>query len=338
MASARVLAVWATLLGIVLASGGCFRPKVVSGGFMCDLTKGAKACPDNFVCDLPSGRCVTPHDGGIDLAQTGGHGGAGGAAGVGGGGGGENVDARPDVSVDVPCLPAVDAASCQGGDAGGMCDPVCNTGCADCHAKCSVNSNGVPTCNRLVPEPSVATPKGVLANCTQNAVGGTKQTDNCAPGAVCLGLECPSARCYRFCRVNADCANNASCSRDAGGGYRFCDVPPAVCDPVNPQVDSGCPPELTSEGCYLYSTSTAQTVCDCPYVAKQGGGIGERQPCTYSRQCGIGLVCFDPTGVNSPVCLPVCRLPPDGGTNTSCNGGPCSAFSASAGETYGYCR
>ncbi|HZL18648.1 MAG TPA: hypothetical protein VFG23_12975, partial [Polyangia bacterium] len=59
MSSARVLAVRAAMFGIVLAltNAGCFRPKI-GPDLKCDLTKGAKACPDNFKCDTATDLCV----------------------------------------------------------------------------------------------------------------------------------------------------------------------------------------------------------------------------------------------------------------------------------------
>jgi hypothetical protein len=339
LASARVLAARAALLGLVLASGACFRPKVVSGGFLCDTTTGAKACPDNFVCI--SGKCVTPPtDGGTD-APRGGSGGAGGHAGAGGhggGGGGGNVDAGPDLG---PCLPTVsDVTSCSSPSDAGLCDPVCNVGCADkCHDKCSVDNSGALKCNPLNPASAAAAPVGILANCSQFVDNASQvQTDNCAPGTVCLGLEC-SARCYQFCRTSADCINGASCSRDAGGGHSFCDVPPVGCDPTSPESCSGA--SSGAMGCYL-GTDTIHTFCDCPFNGTtQGGGVQTGQPCTDSRQCTVGEVCFDPLGQNNPKCLKVCHLPGDGGADTDCSGGAikCGRFSTRSGanQTYGYC-
>ena len=338
MPSARVLAVRAALLGIVLASGACFRPKILSGGFKCDTTPGAKSCPDDFVC--VGGFCVTPAtDAGTDMAK-GGSGGMGG--GGGGGGGGHQVDA----ATDLPCLPAV--PNCQPSDAG-LCDPVCNVGCTQCDQKCSAittlaSNNGFLsgdlTCNPLILTPPGSAPKGALANCTQHSASMNKQTDDCAPGMVCLALECAS-RCYQLCRSTADCTNNATCSRDAGGGYSFCDVPPTFCDPTPaPYGQTGCTANATAMGCYM-GTDTKQTVCDCPFGANQNGGMQRGQGCTHSRQCGVGLVCFDYTGTGSPICLQVCHLPGDGGTNTECSLGArtCSAFSSgnNANKVYGYC-
>ena len=48
MRSAQVLAVRALLLGALLASVGCFRPKILSGCFSCG---DGDACPDGLVCN-----------------------------------------------------------------------------------------------------------------------------------------------------------------------------------------------------------------------------------------------------------------------------------------------
>lgn len=275
------------------------------------------------------GLCVTPPtDGGAGKGGSGGAGGKGGAGGGDAGGGGAGGQA-------IVCLPGVTLASCQDVvDAGvdvSPCDPVCNVGCSDCRDKCSVNTQGALTC--LVPTSGPA--PGLLGNCALDSSG----KDNCAPGQVCISAECPSPRCYQFCKTNMDCPNNASCSRDAGGGHTVCDVPPASpsCDPVAGE-DTMCP--LGAQGCYL-SSNTMHTLCDCPFGSSQGGGLTRLQPCSHSRQCITGLVCYDPAGGGSPECLQVCRLPTDGGPTPSCIGGPqrCSAFPSSSGTNpiYGFC-
>ncbi len=313
----------------MLAGGGCFRPKILSGGFKCDTTPGAKACPDDFVC--VSGMCVTPaHDGGTDGPKGGSGGGAGsGGKGGTGGGGGEKVDAHPDMQPDAPCIPAV--AGCTPSDAG-ICDPVCNVGCEDCHTKCNV-STGRLTCNQPYPG-KMATTQTV---CTLETLGAAGTTDNCAPGNTCISAECGND-CFQFCRVNSDC-NNANCSRDAGGGYKVCDVPfNDTCDPITGAV-TGCP--FSAQGCYL-STNTARTLCDCPFNADQQGGVSAGLPCTHSRQCLTGLACYDVMGRGSPVCVAVCRLPGDAGTpkpgERVCPGGAntCLPF-LMGGPNYGYC-
>jgi hypothetical protein len=176
---------------------------------------------------------------------------------------------------------------------------------------------------------------------------GPNQTDNCAPGDFCLESgECGS-RCVRLCRTDNDCPNNASCSRDAGGGNKFCDSPPAACNPVKgaaiSQQYSGCVGPPSTLNCYLSATNLTATLCDCEFA---GGRFGD--PCVHSRDCFAGLVCYDPTGgtAPNPKCYPVCRLPGDGGVDQTrtdageqpCNGGPsnCLPF-APPNSTYGYC-
>jgi hypothetical protein len=330
LARARALARRAALLGVVLVVGACYKPKIPSGGFKCDLTAGAKACPDDFVCDKPTGLCVTKLDGGTA--------GAGGARDGGGGGGAGGSAAGGTGGNAGPCLPRVDASSCATViDAGGMCDPVCNTGCADCHAKCSVDSDGGLTCKTLSPPPTVSTPPvGVLGTCGQVSAGLPNQTDNCAPGTVCLAPEC-NPRCFKFCRSDADCGDGAICSRDAGGGHKLCDVPPASCDPTKAQ--TGC--DAGAEGCYL-GADNRQTICDCPFNGlHMGGGVPNGQLCEESRQCGIGFACFNFTGQpDNARCVQVCHLMvPDGGVS-DCKGGiACNPFTASnvPPQIYGYC-
>jgi hypothetical protein len=337
--SARVLAVRAALLGIVLASGACFRPKILSGGFRCDATPGAKSCPDDFVCT--AGLCVTPAtDAGTDMAK-GGSGGAGGkgGGGGGGGGGGQAVDAHP----DVPCLTAVTLATCSNPSDAGLCDPVCNTGCLDCHTKCSVDSTGELTCNK--PYQNGSNP-GIQHVCDLNLTGADQQ-DNCAPGQVCMSVEC-GARCKQFCRDSSDCttaSSTAACSRDAGGGLTVCDVPYAdLCDPVAgaATTNSGCS-EASIQGCYL-SANSLRTLCDCSFK-----NVNEGKPCSHSRDCFAGLACFDPSGgVNGATCIRVCRLPSDAGTARAgeqpCPGASpgvsrCMPFpGANANALYGYCN
>jgi hypothetical protein len=305
--SAQGLAVRALLACTLLASVGCFRPKIQSNGFRCS---DAGACPDNFSCDKSSGYCLANgSDGGV-VTGTGGKGGQGGQAGKPGTGGTGGVDAGS----DRPCTGTVAMASCPQADAGaGLCDPVCNTGCGECYQKCSVNGNGALTCN----VPTTTRSPGLLGTCDPTTVG-PKQTDDCQPGQICAdpGQNQCGPRCYQFCRTSSDCANGASCSRDAGGGYSLCDVPPIACDPVLnaakfPQY-SNCSGN-TFVGCYL-SANTLDTTCDCQDTPPGQSSGSVLQACDRSRDCFPGLVCYDATG-KGKVCRKVCRLPGDGGVD-----------------------
>jgi hypothetical protein len=333
--SAQVLAVRALLLGALLASAGCFRPKNLSGGFSCPNNG---PCPDGLVCNA-SQICVSSLDGGV--VGTGGTGGKGGAGGKGGTAG------RDAGAVDRPCTGAI--ASCSPSDAG-MCDPVCNTRCGECYQKCSVNSNGALTCNE--PYKTSLTAGGLLQLCSQYAVATdpTTQSDNCGPGQVCVTANNCGSRCYQFCRTNSDCTNGASCSRSAGGGYMTCDVPPVDCDPVigaASKTSSGCPGMTATSlfGCYL-SATTPTTLCDC----QNSNGLGtEGSACSHSRDCFAGLICIATSTSQPTTCRRVCRLPGDGGVVVSqqdeggCKSGPTActliAFpNGTTNPTYGFCN
>lgn len=327
MVSARVVAVRAALLVAVLAGGACFRPSIKSGGFRCGGPHNDQ-CPDNFVCDKTTTLCVSSIDGGV-----GGAGGMGGAAGTGGhlGTGG----------MAIVCLPAVADTNCGTGgtvDAGGMCDPVCNTGCKSCDEKCSVNTAGAETCNA----PLAGPPPALFGTCTQRALAGAaSQTDNCAPGQVCLKLTICGTQCFQFCRSDADC-NGTSCTRDLANGQLGCDVPQVDCDPIQGAANNGCSGgSFTS--CYV-SSQTEHTVCDCQTL-NSSGALGDT--CTRSRDCFPGLVCVNGTGTGA-TCYKACRLPGDGGVDETrvdageqpCVG-TCSPFQLSDGtssKTFGYCH
>src|SRR5579871_6897250 len=317
MRSAHHLAVRVALFGTVLLAAGCFRPKLGSGNFSC-LDSGT--CPDNFYCDKGSGLCFENGSGGKSgSAGTGGQGGQGGSPTDGG-------------APDRPCLAPAASTNCPGDAGAGLCDPVCNTGCGSCSDKCSVNSLGNLTCNPL--GPAAAATVGLLQYCEQESPQDkSMQTDNCAPGEVCLSASlCPMPRCYQFCRTSADCSGGASCSRDAGGGNKFCDVPPVACNPL-PGMNTGC--GATNVGCYLSGTSL-NTLCDCQFQRSDMKNGVLHDPCAHSRDCLPGYVCTNPTGTGSQ-CYPVCMLPQDGGTSTSTCAGTCLPLSAS-NALYGFCN
>jgi hypothetical protein len=326
--SAQGLAVRAALLCALLASLGCFRPKILPGGFRCG--DGGNPCPDNFTCDKSSGSCIP--NGSDAGAPTGGTGGKGGQGGRGGAAG---RDAGVDMPVDRPCTAQV--ANCRPADGGttGMCDPVCNTGCGECHEKCSVNSKGTATCADPF-EPTK--PAGLLQSCDQYVPSDPAgQSDNCAPGEICINAStCTLPRCYQFCRSNSDCQGGASCSRDAGA-YRFCDVPPSVpgCNPLAGARDtSGC-----SNGLFCYLSSSGQnTLCDCQF--DRAGLTGNGSPgseCNNSRDCLVGNVCVLTNVMNPKQCFGVCLLPVDGGPADTCASN-CAPLPGAGNSIYGWCN
>jgi len=294
----------------------CFKPAIVDGGLKCNMTAGAKACPDGYVCDHADGRCTRhPTDAGKDVSG--------------------------DVLTDVPAsevgdLLSEDGPACFQPVAGctsgaGTCDPTCQTGCA-CRQKCSVSTNGTLTCN--APQMQ-GFPRGLMQSCTYESLGSNQQTDNCGPGLVCVDDEC-FPRCYKFCQTDNDCTT-ASCTRDIGGGQKVCDVPFVdTCVPLMGGQNTGCTGNTMS--CYLSSTTPMHTICDCPQ-----GASGPNGPCTKSRECNRGLACVDRGNGGTPTCLQVCRLNVDGGTDCN-NGQVCHPYlgippgpPANANANFGYC-
>jgi hypothetical protein len=283
---------------------GCYRPTVLDGGFLC--APGSKPCPDGFACEPTSMTCrkTGSFDGSLPAADSG--------AG----------DALADAGVpspDVACFAPV--AGCTP-DPGLSCDPICQTGCG-CREKCLVNAAGALVCNALLGNAR----KAVGESCTISAAGTSGQTDNCDVGLVCVADSC-GGRCYRFCQGDADCPGS-TCSRDAGGGVKMCDVPFVTCDPVGGGTRSSCPSSAAMvEGCYLSAIAVDKTLCDCPF-----GAARENDSCTLSRECLPGLACVDATGTGDARCLPVCMLLGNGGCS---NGRTCAAIGA--GTIYGYCH
>ncbi len=299
------------LVANLVASGGCYKPHIVSGGLLCAMP--GDLCPDDFTCDTSKNPHVCVSSGGGAGGATGGTqaiggkggGGAGGMAGAKGSGGKGGIGG----SAGAACLAPV--SNCTTTFDGGACDPVCNVGCAACDKKCSVNSAGARTCNQLSPKGKTI---GLFDFCDPSMVGSdpATQSDNCQPGTACIKPNACSPRCYKFCRTNADCPTGSTCTMDAGGGSLFCTVPVSQCDPVNGVASvtghSGC--ASPNNSCYL-SEQNATTFCDC----YSGPGVGPGLPCTHSTDCFGGLVCAELRS-NGKKCARVCRLPsPDGGAD-----------------------
>jgi hypothetical protein len=301
-----------------VAQLGCFKPNIVDGGLKCNLEAGVgKApCPEGFKCEASSGTCKRhPSDAGV-------------------------VDMKPDVpNVDAPddrsdvgdTLPDcfMPRANCTATPDAGICDPFCQTGCG-CLEKCSVNTAGAVTCNLL----KSGQVRGIQQPCEVQAPGSPDQIDQCSPGLFCLEDSCTSGggggRCYQFCRGDNEC-DSAPCNRDAGGGFKFCDVPFDDCSPLPPPLNSGCPG--TGLTCYIATSDVSKTLCDCQFSA----ALRENDVCTRSRECFAGLVCVqDQLGTNR--CTRVCRLAaPSPG---DCPVGTCRTLTdnGKTNATFGFCR
>jgi hypothetical protein len=303
----RSLAPLLASLAAALVSGqlGCYKPNIADGGLRCNVDAGTKSCPEGFKCDLTSQRCYRNPDGGPDTSDA-----------------DANIDRMPDEPMPI-CYPPRD--SCTPGS--GMCDPFCRTGCG-CREKCSVNTDGALTCNELAPGQQ----RTLMQPCQIQSAKTLDQTDQCAPGLVCLEDSCSggsSGRCYQFCRTNADCTD-APCDKTIGGGVKVCDVPFDDCTPLAAGANTGCPG--TALGCWLSTSDPSKTICDCQFPP----GLGEDDLCMRSRECNPGLVCVDRNNMGFKSCTRVCRL----GVASDCLGSTCATYSEGgvSNSTYGFCR
>lgn len=304
------------LLVAALAGSSCFNPSITTGGFKCSSV-WKKDCPDGYSC--VNERCWK---GGV-------------VTGAGDGG----VDIKPDVPPDLPTetpsdkpdgtspTDKVEVACTIKPVSGctpmqpGKCDPLCQTGCDGCHQKCSVNTAGTFTCND--PASGLVGMEG--DTCEIVSSGSELQTDQCAPGLVCVDLACKS-QCAKLCRVDGDCPGS-TCTRNYVTGFKICDVKAVDCNPVRALGATKCPG--TAQGCYLSATITDRTVCDCP-----GASQAEGKTCMLSRDCLPGLACVDATGTTDFRCYIVCSLQ---GATSGCTGAQtCHALNGST--KYGYCR
>jgi hypothetical protein len=288
---------------------GCYKPNIKDGGLKCNLDAGVgKSCPEGFRCDTSTLTCWRHPDGGVDRPSS------------------DGADAPVDVPMDKPPDVCFDAKpNCTPTDAA-VCDPFCQTGCG-CIEKCSVNTAGVATCNQL----AVGQVRAVQQPCEAQSSGTAQQTDQCRPGLVCVQDACGgggiNGRCYQFCRSDNDCTD-APCNRDAGGGFRYCDVPFVACTPLPGSMNGGCPGSGLI--CYIATSDVSRQICDCQFPP----GIGEGDVCTLSRECNVGLACVA-TQLGTKVCTRVCRL-----TGNDCPIGTCRTLTENGKTnlTYGFCR
>lgn len=272
------------LLIVGVADFACYKPNILDGGLRCKADAGARSCPEGFKCRVDTQTCWRNLDGGADQKVDG--------PGV------PDVADGPDAPDGPICFEQKAGCSAEAG----LCDPFCQTGCG-CRDKCSVNTAGALTCN---PPLSSMFPRALLQSCTISSNGSGAQTDNCAPGLVCVqDLSC-SPRCFQFCRTDGDCVNS-SCSREVGsrqdGGVtrKVCDIPFVdSCVPLPGSQNTGC--GTGAMACYISSASPTHTICDCPFNAGSSN-----DPCTRTRDCVPGLACVD-RGDGAPICLQVCRL------------------------------
>jgi hypothetical protein len=312
---ARTLAALAPVLGTLLLAAGCYNPNI-GEKFICnDLYEpNAGQCPDGFHCENHLCLKGPPRDGGSDVGAV------------------THPDAPIDSTSDLPAESAPDTpqmcnmpvAGCSADTSKG-CDPVCQVGCTGCHQKCSVTTSGAPTCNE--PPADSPRPRGLLEGCNPVSSGAPQQTDDCAPGLVCLADHC-GARCYHFCKTDNDCGPMTPCSKDAGGGVKVCDLPFMDCNAAKGGMDDGCGTPSDNITCFLSMTQADRTFCDC-----SSGGGRPNTACTTTADCIRGLVCAGSAG--SAQCRQVCDLS-KGSADCQFGTGMCTPLNG--GTKFGYCN
>lgn len=289
------------LLTTVALAIGCYKPNIEDEGLYC-AKPPEKRCPDGFFC-TSIGTCKKgsgPDDGSVpDLPAE------------------SRPDTTPptDMAVERMCVAPIPNCTVL---AGGRCDPVCQMGCG-CNEHCSVNGGGALTCNA-----PLAGGIGLGKSCDISGNGSPTQTDNCAPGLVCLMEGCGS-HCFKHCRIDADCVN-ATCSRQIGGGNKVCEVPFVTCNPMETGAAAGCP--AGAQACYLSTLQPDKTFCDCPVAA-----VGENGACSATQDCIRGLVCVDASNSMDFRCRRVCNL---SGPGNNCPNRSCRPIQDS--KLYGFCN
>jgi hypothetical protein len=208
----------------------------------------------------------------------------------------------------------------------GACDPVCQTGGCDwCSQKCSfayTPDGGVaPTCTR---KGTAVFPQA----CSSTAAGSVRQSDDCAPGSVCLPpvIGDRPTYCFALCRSRADCTYAVECAprtlSAAGGLVSVCDPPydqcgrdGTCCDPI---ANQGCG---ANRVCLLVSpdlgSGHSRTVCELSFGDGRNGS-----PCASARDCQLRNTCV--AGACREVCSDTAPCP----TGLSC---------VDYGSELGYC-
>jgi hypothetical protein len=302
----RSLASLGPALATLLLAVGCYNPNI-GEKFVCnkDYEPNAGQCPEGFHCE--NNLCLKgpPRDGGA------------------GGSTDAPADSPPDAPIeaapDVPPMCYVPVPNCSADTTQG-CDPACQAGCKGCLDKCSVSSRSALTCN---PPTANTRLRQLLETCNPAFAGTDKQTDDCAPGLVCMTDGC-GMRCYRFCKTDNDCGPMTPCSKTVGPGAKVCDVPFASCDPSKGGKDDGCGTPSDNLACYASVSQMDRTYCDCPTGA---GGINTG--CTMSTDCNPSLVCAGSVGATQ--CRQACDL-----TKPICQSGVCTPLNGST--KLGYCN
>lgn len=221
------------------------------------------------------------------------------------------------------------APLCTSSAVPGSCDPTCQVGCS-CGQRCTVNEAG-KFCEPL----PVNAVKSVGASCGGD--GETVLFDDCSPGSVCLNEATAACgkHCYRFCRTNADCADQARCVMlKEGSTFSYCEPPPANCSPIFGE--GGCnraDRPSPAFGCVLAGADRPNdAICDC------AGTVEENAVCTYEGECKAGLSCILNDVANmTGLCRRICPLRQEAISKLICGAGrQCVAYANSV--RWGTCQ
>jgi hypothetical protein len=147
-------------------------------------------------------------------------------------------------------------------------------------------------------------PKGFWDECSPEA-------DTCRAGAICLAETIPAAckaHCYRYCRTDQDCGNEARCTGDiqlgtAMASYKVCSPKIEPCNPTGP-ARCGMPAArpFPAFGCYILSSKYPDlAVCEC------AGSKNEGDACQFEHDCKPGFECVK-VGMEGPRCRPLCTI------------------------------
>lgn len=193
-----------------------------------------------------------------------------------------------------------------------LVEPQC--GCEDTR-QCSIDGTGMRAC----------VPKGTVA------VGLACDQDNeCAPGAMCVGLQNVS-HCLEFCENDAQCAGGGGrcvITLNNGGvpipGVTMCSE---NCDSINA---TGCPTPGTGCTPALDDNMMGFTVCI------DAGTAGDLAPCPTNFECAPGFGCINLGG--SPVCLHWCDVNQGACSVPGTTCGPLNPPLIVNGVNYGVCN
>jgi len=216
---------------------------------------------------------------------------------------------------------------CAGVPTTGICDPVCQLrGCDWCTEKCSYVFDGTNT------RPACVSHKGQAAfpdSCVLSSSDLSQQSDDCAPGNICLPPTVGDSiqYCFQLCSIDADCLGGVACGQrklsSLGDLIGVCDPPYDPCG-----IDGTCCDPLGLSGC-----SAPRGVC-LLVSPDQGGSQHSRTVCEFdhggqkpTETCSSSRDCLPKTTCVNNICRQVCN------TANPCPSGDCTQW----GTEYGYC-